>query len=120
MAYSKKTWVNDEVITKDALNNMENGISANDTSITSLSGKVTAPEGKTGQVTTSKDGLMIANDKKKLDGLNNYTLPAATSGALGGVKQGAAVTDAAQTNVTKEEFNALLTSLRNAGVIANS
>ena len=63
---------------------------------------------------------MIANDKKKLDGLNNYTLPAATADILGGVKQGVAVANAAQTNVTKEEFNALLTSLRNAGVIANS
>lgn len=26
MAYSKKTWIDDEVITKEALNNIENGI----------------------------------------------------------------------------------------------
>lgn len=26
MAYSKKTWVDEEVITKEALNNIENGI----------------------------------------------------------------------------------------------
>jgi hypothetical protein len=41
------------------------------------------------QVTTSADGLMIAADKTKLDGIaagaNNYSLPKATSTTLGGV-----------------------------------
>ena len=120
MAYSKKTWVNDEVITKEGLNNIEMGISTNDTAITGLSGKVTALESKVIPVTTSTNGLMISADKTKLDGLKNYTLPAATTSALGGVKQAAAVTDAAQETVTKEEFNALLASLRTAGIIAGS
>lgn len=120
MAYSKKTWVNDEIITKDALNNIETGIAANDTAITGVSGKVTTLENKTVPVTASKDGLMIAADKTKLDGLKNYTLPAATTSVIGGVKQAAAVTDAAQETVSKEEFNALLVSLRTAGVIAES
>ena len=42
--------------------------------------------------TTSKAGLMSATDKAKLDGIddnaNNYTLPAASSSALGGIKIG--------------------------------
>lgn len=118
MAYVKKTWVDDEVITKEGLNNIETGISTNDTAVTDLSGKTKALEDKTVPVTTDKDGLMIAADKKKLDGLKNYTLPAATTSALGGVKQATAVADASQTNVTKEEFNALLASLRTAGIIA--
>jgi hypothetical protein len=48
----------------------------------------------TDAATTSKAGLMSASDKSKLDGIasgaNNYTytLPAATSSALGGVKVG--------------------------------
>lgn len=36
--------------------------------------------------TTSAPGFMSAADKTKLDGLKNYTLPAATTTALGGVK----------------------------------
>ena len=39
MAYSKKTWKNGEVITDAALNNIENGVSANDTAITQLKSK---------------------------------------------------------------------------------
>ena len=46
--------------------------------------------------TTSKDGFMSAADKTKLDGIaegaNAYTLPAATSQVLGGVKIGSNIT----------------------------
>ena len=49
----------------------------------------------------------------------SYELPAATAEALGGVKQGVAVSDAAAAP-TQQEFNALLTSLRNAGIIATA
>lgn len=38
--------------------------------------------------TTSAAGLMSSTDKRKLDGLNNYTLTQATSSALGGIKIG--------------------------------
>lgn len=47
-----------------------------------------------------------------------YTLPAATTTALGGVKQAAAVADVAAAP-TMEEFNALLASLRAAGILAS-
>lgn len=33
MAYAKKTWVDDEIITKDALNNIENGIATVEKSV---------------------------------------------------------------------------------------
>lgn len=42
-----------------------------------------------GNATASKAGLMSAEDKSKLDGLNNYVLPEATADVLGGVKVGA-------------------------------
>lgn len=38
--------------------------------------------------TTSAAGLMSSTDKRKLDGLNNYTLTQATGSALGGIKIG--------------------------------
>ena len=50
----------------------------------------------------------------------SYTLPAATTSALGGVKQSAAVPEAAGENVTKAEFKALLDALKTAGIMANS
>lgn len=49
----------------------------------------------------------------------SYTLPAATTSALGGVKVAAAVADAAAAP-TMEEFNGLLASLRAAGILASS
>lgn len=49
----------------------------------------------------------------------SYTLPAATTSALGGVKMAASVADAAA-DPTMEEFNGLLASLRAAGILASS
>lgn len=49
----------------------------------------------------------------------SYTLPAANTTTIGGVKMAAAVNDAAAAP-TMEEFNALLTALRNAGILASS
>ena len=74
--------------------------------------------------TQSASGLMSATDKKKLDGIaanaNKYTLPNASSSAIGGVKQGTAVTDATGSEDAHTKLNTLLASLRTAGVIANS
>lgn len=77
-------------------------------------------------VPTHTAGMAVApKDKADGDGTNlgggsgpAYTLPAATTAAIGGVKQGAKVADAAGDTPTKAEFNALLAQLRNAGVIA--
>lgn len=38
--------------------------------------------------TTSADGLMSSEDKTKLNGLKNYTLPKATESTMGGIKLG--------------------------------
>lgn len=124
MAYSRKTWQNDEVITEQALNNIETGVAANDSKNTQQDDKITALEGKTKEATSSKAGLMSAADKAKLDGIqaqaNKYTLTAATKQALGGVKQSAAVAEAAGENVTQAEFKALLDALKAAGIMASS
>lgn len=56
--------------------------------------------------TASKEGLMSAADKKKLDGITgngDYILPAATSSTLGGVKIGSNITNSSGTiSVTKQ------------------
>lgn len=124
MAYTKKDWKTGETITEQALDNMEQGIADADSKNTQQDSKITALEGKTGEATTGKAGLMSAEDKKKLDGIaanaNSYTLPAATKSALGGVKQAAVVAEASGEQVTKAEFKALLDALKAAYMMANS
>lgn len=74
------------------------------------------------KASSSQDGLMSKEDKAKLDGVasqaNKFTLAAATASALGGVKQGVKVDDATGQEDAHTKLNALLASLRTAGVIA--
>ena len=71
-----------------------------------------------GNASTSADGLMSKEDKSKLDGVasgaNNYTLPAATTSALGGVKRAAHVDGASGT------VQQIVDSLVAAGIMAAS
>lgn len=76
-------------------------------------------------VTASDNGLMSKEDKVKLNDIaenaNNYSLPAATSAAIGGVKQGAAVAAVAvdaDAATIAAKVNELIASLKAAGVIA--
>lgn len=48
----------------------------------------------------------------------SYTLPAATASVIGGVKRGVAVVNATDEPSAVTQLNALLASLRTAGVIA--
>lgn len=45
MTYAKKVWKDGETITKEALNNLESGVSANDTAIQQFSQKIGAISG---------------------------------------------------------------------------
>lgn len=70
---------------------------------TYLVGKIQAE--LAGKVDTEEGKGLSANDftneeKSKLESLQNYTLPAATSGALGGVKSGSDISVDASGNVT--------------------
>lgn len=75
MAYNKKTWGSDEVITKEALNNIENGIEAVEQSIPK---KTSQLENDSGYITehldlsnyAEKDELHEHNNKDVLDGIN--------------------------------------------------
>ena len=66
--------------------------------------EISATDTTYSDATQSASGLMSASDKTKLDGIatnaNNYTLPAATDSAIGGVKQGTNVTIAADGTIS--------------------
>lgn len=87
-------------------------------------GVVDAIENQTfsGSASSEADGLMSKEDFDKLAGIdpeaNKYVLPAAGA-EIGGVKQGAAVSDATDEATAVTQLNLLLSALRTAGVIAS-
>ena len=122
MAYSPTTWQDGDVITAAKMNKLEQGVQneqvgpqgpkgdKGDTGATGAQGPQ-GPQGEQGPAGPKGD------TGEQGPAGPSYTLPAATTSALGGVKMAAAVADAAAAP-TMEEFNALLTALRNAGIIA--
>lgn len=64
-------------------------------------------------------GKVVFEEGSQVEGLPSPTVPDAGIGTKGLVKQGAAVADAAGETPTAAEFNALLSSLRTAGIIAS-
>lgn len=75
-----------------------------------------------GSITTQKLADDAVTADKIADGVipAAYVLPAATTGALGGVRQAAHVASAAGDNVTQAEFEALLDALEAAGIVAGA
>lgn len=76
-------------------------------------GNITTPNTTYSNATTSTAGLMSTSDKSKLDGIaanaNNYSLPAATSSVLGGVKTGSNITNSSGTiSLTKANVTSAL------------
>ena len=71
-----------------------------------------------GAVTTSANGLMIAADKSKLDGIatsaNNYSLPTASTTVIGGIKVGTRLSIASGVlSATQQTANDFTTVLKN-------
>lgn len=146
MAYEPTTWSNGDLITAEKLNKLEQGVKneqvgpAGETGAQGPTGAAAGfgtptatVDANTGtpSVTVTASGPDTAKvfkfAFKNLKGETGeqgpagatYTLPAATTSALGGVKMAAAVADAVEAP-TKEEFNALLAALRAAGIISAS
>lgn len=101
MAYSKKTWVDDEVITKDALNNMESGIDTANKGIPSNASKTKA--GLVKQATLVQD---VSSE-------NAGTISDAF--AQEEVQKVATLADA-----NKTAINAIISALKTAGIMATS
>ena len=106
MAYEPTTWNNDDVITAEKLNKLEQGVKNEQVGPAGPAGAV-GPKGDKGD--TGAQGPAGPS----------YTLPAASKTTLGGVKQAALVAEAAGENVTKAEFKALLDALKAAGQMAS-
>lgn len=109
MAYEPTTWRDGDLITADKLNKLEQGVQNEQVGPQGPKGD-TGPQGPKGD--TGEQGPQGPAGP-------TYELPAATTKALGGVKQAAAVSDAAAAP-TQEEFNNLLKSLRDAGILASA
>ena len=94
MAYTPTTWKDNDLITAERLNKLEQGVQ----------NEQVGPQGDPGpQGPQGEPGA-------------TYTLPAATTETLGGVKMAGGVSDVSAAP-TPEEFNALLASLRAAGIM---
>lgn len=91
-----------------------------DDSVTPPSGSITTSMLKAGCVNTSAIADKQVTAAKLADGVipDAYTLPAATTAAIGGVKQAAYVADPAGDAPTKAEFIALRDALVAAGIMA--
>lgn len=134
--YEKITFV-DHVTPLNAenMNHLEDGIAQAATASTSgLSiGTVTSGDTASATITDGKLNLVLPKGDKgdtgaqgpqgaKGDPGASYTLPAANTTTLGGVKQAAAQEDSTASDVAGlvTDFNTLLAKLRAAGILANS
>lgn len=106
MAYTPTTWKDNDLITAKRLNKLEQGVQNEQVGPQGPKGD-TGPQGPQGdpgpQGPQGEPGA-------------TYTLPAATTETLGGVKMAGGVSDVSAAP-TQEEFNALLASLRTAGIM---
>ena len=112
MAYEPTTWNNDDVITAEKLNKLEQGVK----------NEQVGPAGPAGPA-----GAAGAKGDKGEPGAQgpagpSYTLPAANKTTLGGVKQMALIEDLSTETATdlKDKINAILAGMKKQGIMANS
>ena len=115
MAYEPTTWNNDDVITAEKLNKLEQGVK----------NEQVGPAGPAGAVGPA--GPAGAKGDKGEPGVQgpagpSYTLPAANKTTLGGVKQMALIEDLSTETATdlKDKINAILAGMKKQGIMANS
>lgn len=121
MAYTPTTWKDNDLITAERLNKLEQGVQNEQVGPQGPKGD-TGPQGPQGgpgpqgpQGETGPQGDPGPQGPQGEPGAT-YTLPAATTETLGGVKMAGGVSDVSAAP-TQEEFNALLASLRTAGIM---
>ncbi|QOI66150.1 head fiber protein [Ruminococcus phage phiRg519T2] len=118
MAYTPTTWNNDDVITAEKLNKLEQGVKNEQVGPAGPAG----PAGKKGD-----QGVAGPKGDKGEPGVQgpagpSYTLLAANKTTLGGVKQMALIEDLSTETATdlKDKINAILAEMKKQGIMANS
>ena len=117
MAYEPTTWNNDDVITAEKLNKLEQGVK----------NEQVGPAGPAGAKGEKGDpGVAGPKGDKGDPGAQgpagpSYALPAANKTTLGGVKQMALIEDLSTETATdlKNKINAILAEMKKQGIMAN-
>lgn len=124
MAYEPTTWNNDDVITAEKLNKLEQGVKNEQVGPAGPAGPV-GPAGPAGAVGPA--GPAGPKGDKGEPGARgpagpSYILPAANKTTLGGVKQMALIADLSTETATdlKNKINAILAEMKKQGIMANS
>lgn len=109
MAYTPTTWNNNDVITAEKLNKLEQGVK----------NEQVGPAGPAGAVGPKGDK---GDPGARGPAGPSYTLPAANKTTLGGVKQMALIADLSTETGTdlKDKINAILAEMKRQGIMANS
>lgn len=121
MAYTPTTWNNDDVITAEKLNKLEQGVKNEQVGPAGPAGAV-GPAGPAGAKGEKGDPGVAGPKGDKGDPGPSYTLPAANKTTLGGVKQMALIEDLSTETATdlKDKINAILAEMKKQGIMANS
>lgn len=121
MAYEPTKWNNDDVITAEKLNKLEQGVKNEQVGPAGPAG----PAGAKGE--KGDQGVAGPKGDKGDPGAQgpagpSYTLPAANKTTLGGVKQMALIADlSTETGADlKNKINAILAEMKKQGIMANS
>ena len=124
MAYTPTTWNNDDVITAEKLNKLEQGVKNEQVGPAGPAGAV-GPAGPAGE--KGDPGVAGPKGDKGDPGAQgpagpSYTLLAANKTTLGGVKQMALIADLSTETATdlKDKINAILAGMKKQGIMANS
>lgn len=112
MAYTPTTWNNDDVITAEKLNKLEQGVK----------NEQVGPAGPAGAVGPAGPKGDKGDPGAQGPAGPSYTLPAANKTTLGGVKQMALIEDLSTETATdlKNKINAILAEMKKQGIMANS
>ena len=112
MAYEPTKWNNDDVITAEKLNKLEQGVK----------NEQVGPAGPAGPAGAKGEKGEKGDPGAQGPAGTSYTLPAANKTTLGGVKQMALIADlSTETGADlKNKINAILAEMKKQGIMANS
>ena len=112
MAYTPTTWNNDDVITAEKLNKLEQGVK----------NEQVGPAGPAGAVGPAGPKGDKGDPGAQGPAGPSYTLLAANKTTLGGVKQMALIEDLSTETATdlKDKINEILAEMKKQGIMANS